>query len=510
MASAALLAISLYVLMGAGQPPTDRTRPAVTLPAGRVVGTSTGSVSRYLGIPFGAAPVRFDPPKPVDNWQGTYDASQYKPGCIQEFKYPATARNQIMKWFNSPPNPAGESEDCLYLDVFAPANAEEGSKAVMVWLFGGDFAFGTGSLPLYDGTSFAETQDVVVVTPSYRTNVFGFPGSPEKPMSEQNLGLLDQRLALEWVQRNIHRFGGDPDRVTLFGESAGGASVEILVTNPPTPVPFVGAIVHSGQGSVDFRTNNSAVSWKRLSKAAGCDSDRAAQLSPIYDGGVTYNGTGRRDRLSSTPTDSRIARVPLLIGSNANESSMFIYGQTDIKAFLAKSLPQLANRTDELLDAYPEYDSAGGPINLKLAAIVTEFRFQCPIKIVAEESAAVGIPTWRYYFDAGFPNTDIFPGSGAYHSSEISLVFGTYPRNGSTPYQVEVSRAMQKVWADFAKDPSRGPGWAAVPQISIFGGGVRPGGDDGTGKPVMEVGDPTNIDKRCLLYKDIYDDETLV
>ncbi|PHH69000.1 hypothetical protein CDD83_5863 [Cordyceps sp. RAO-2017] len=161
----------------------------VTMPAGRVMGQSTGTTHNYFGIPFAAPPERFEPPRAARRWKGTYDATRHKPACVQKFRYPHDARNRTMSWFNSPPPPGGESEDCLYLNVFAPAGATSGSnKAVMFWVFGGGFSFGSGMLPLYDGTSFAENQDVIVVTPNYRTNIFGFPGSPDKPDGEQNLG----------------------------------------------------------------------------------------------------------------------------------------------------------------------------------------------------------------------------------------------------------------------------------------------------------------------------------
>lgn len=193
MSPIALLVLAVHLAKSLGQR-FDGTnaaidRPTVSLSAGVVVGTSTGPVDRFLGLPFGKAE-RFDPPQPVPSWEEAYDASQYKPSCIQKFQYPEGARNRSISWFSTPGPPAGESEDCLYLNIFTPAGAATGSnpKPVMFWLFGGGFSFGTGTLPLYDGASFAENQDVIVVTTNYRTNVFGFPGSPEKPQTEQNLG----------------------------------------------------------------------------------------------------------------------------------------------------------------------------------------------------------------------------------------------------------------------------------------------------------------------------------
>ncbi|PHH90459.1 hypothetical protein CDD83_3591 [Cordyceps sp. RAO-2017] len=182
-----VFAVRLVTASGAGWDAGSR-RPIVTLSAGRVAGTSAGSVNRFLGVPFANPPVRFEPPEPADSWDNTYDASQSKPACVQKFKYPEDARNRTISWFNTPPPPAGESEDCLYLDIYAPADARPGSKAVLFWLFGGGFSFGSGSLPQYDGTSFVQNQDVVIVSPNYRTNIFGFPGSPEIPLSGQNLG----------------------------------------------------------------------------------------------------------------------------------------------------------------------------------------------------------------------------------------------------------------------------------------------------------------------------------
>ena len=168
---------------------TTNTRPTATIDSGVVVGTTTSlpfssnTVNKFLGIPFAEPPVRFSPPQPVEPWQSTYDASEYKPACIQQFNHP-----KIIEWFDTPGPPAGESEDCLNLNVYAPASAAEGSKAVLFWIYGGSFVFGSGSSHLYDGSSFAANEDIVVVTINYRTNVFGFPGSPDVSKEEKNLG----------------------------------------------------------------------------------------------------------------------------------------------------------------------------------------------------------------------------------------------------------------------------------------------------------------------------------
>ncbi len=191
----ALLALASYVTTASSAPYNyTNARPTATIDSGVIAGTTTSLpssailVSKFLGVPFGAPPVRFNPPQPPAPWQTIYDASEYKPSCIEKFNYPEVARNQTIEWFSTPGPPAGESEDCLNLNVFTPAYASQGSKAVLFWIHGGAFGFGSGSLPLYDGTSLAANHDVVVVTINYRTNVFGFPGSPDLPEADRNLG----------------------------------------------------------------------------------------------------------------------------------------------------------------------------------------------------------------------------------------------------------------------------------------------------------------------------------
>tara|TARA_R110002003_G_scaffold198_14_gene15511 strand:- start:1649 stop:2287 length:639 start_codon:yes stop_codon:yes gene_type:complete len=168
-------------------------RPSATLDSGIVAGTSTPipsaphKVNKFLGVPFAAPPQRFSPPQKAAPWQSVYDASAHRSACIQQFDYPEEERERIIEWLNTPGPPAGESEDCLYLDIYAPSKGKK-PKAVLFWIHGGVFIYGSGSLPLYDGSSFAANHDVVVVTINYRLNVFGFPGSPELSEGQRNLG----------------------------------------------------------------------------------------------------------------------------------------------------------------------------------------------------------------------------------------------------------------------------------------------------------------------------------
>lgn len=174
-------------------------RPTATIDTGVVAGTVTAvpssdvNVAMFLGIPFAQRPVRFLPPRPALAWESVYDASEYKPSCHQMFRGTGEERERRIRQFNTPPPSAGESEDCLNLNIYTPAGAEPGSKAVLFWIYGGAFDFGANSLPLYNGAGFAAHEDIVLVTINYRINLFGFPGSPGLAFGAKNLGFVGFR-----------------------------------------------------------------------------------------------------------------------------------------------------------------------------------------------------------------------------------------------------------------------------------------------------------------------------
>lgn len=232
-----------------------------------------------------------------------------------------------------------ESEDCLYLNVYAPSTpAPADGRTVMFWIYGGAFQFGHASSPYYDGSKFASDEDVIVVSANYRTNVFGFARSPELPVSQQNLGFLDQRFALQWVQRNIAAFGGSPHKVTLFGESAGAFSIDALLTSFPansTP-PFRGAILQSGQYSFKQLAEVDSVSnWHNLSAQFNCPGAfqsnltclRAVDAREIRDyieiNSLAFDPVHDDVTLVANPALKRqsgnIAKIPVLGGTNAQD-----------------------------------------------------------------------------------------------------------------------------------------------------------------------------------------------
>lgn len=409
----------------------------------------------------------------------------------------------------------------------------------MFWIYGGALQFGNAGQAAYDGSSFAAYQDVIIVSANYRTNVFGFVGSPELPLTGQNPGFFDQRLGLEWVQQNIAAFGGNPSKVTIFGESAGAGSVDRLVTTLPGTKLFRAAITESGQASINpSPSTNATVAWNTLVQMLNCTTaasqlacvrskpatviqtiiDQAALIFTPTSDGVTQLVNGQAARLAGN-----IAKVPLLTGTNAQEGRVFVVGDNNLTAFLATFFAGQTQYQRLLAAAYPVgglYPTAYDAI----AQIFTEEVFQCvshfscipihlsfeeprlihfhqPAAIVANATAALGIPTWRYFFNASFPNTQSYPGLGVFHSSEISIVFGTYPTVNVTAQEYALSKFMQGAWANFAKNPTGGPGWNALGTFPADGdlGDLGPAGSSG-----VTIIPQYPLDARCGLFAPVY------
>lgn len=461
--------------------------PTATIDAGVVLGTTTSlpaataTVNKFLGIPFAKSPPeRFSPPESPGKFNEPINATSWSPACIQQFVYPKVSQEFVEYVFNNPA-PA-ESEDCLYLNVYAPSTpAPADGRSVMFWIYGGSLQFGNAGQHAYDGSWFASYEDVIVVTANYRTNVFGFPSSPEIPITQRNLGFLDQRFALDWVQRNIAAFGGSPEKVTIFGESAGAFSVDALLTSYPagSKPPFRGAICESGQYS--YRANpftSQLPSWERLSQALGCPGSYSSDLACVRAANATtikniideqiieFNPEPDNVTLVSDPAQRRlngdIAHIPVLGGTNAQEGRVFTVG-TNASTILQEFLPNQTALQDYILAAYPIGSPGIANSWDQAAQIFTDYIFQCACAAWANATASVGIPAWRYYFNASFYNEQAYPQLGVYHSSEIELVFGTYYTNGnSTTQEYALSNTMMGAWARFAKNPMGGPGWNQV------------------------------------------------
>jgi carboxylesterase type B len=399
--------------------------PTVTLDTGVWKGVPTqqaGSsvtVHKYLGLPFAAPPLRFGAPNPPVASTAQKNADTLPPACIQA---------GAVGGFSSGGPPSGDSEDCLYLNLFAPAptNITTAGKSVLVWFFGGALQFGTGSLAGYDGTSFATNQDIILIAPNYRTNVFGFPGEiPGVPIRERNLGFLDQRMALEWVQQNIAKFGGDPKKVTIFGESAGARSVNFhLLTNNPKNPPFRGVIMQSGSAHISPgvavpKASNAPSTPKPLpfvtvAGKVGCSDEKSiiecmrkvpadqikkaaastSQFGAVDDDGFTTVRDAERVR-----KEHLAGNVSLLIGTDADEqkATMSSQRQTTFNQYLDSTPWVTPKLKEQLIKAYPfgpnqfyknDYDA--------MVAIATDVGFTCVTSRESKVSAEAG---YREYLE---------------------------------------------------------------------------------------------------------------
>ncbi|KAI8238895.1 hypothetical protein K4K53_004354 [Colletotrichum sp. SAR 10_77] len=479
------LLLSSTLFLQALAAPANNARaatPSVTIASGVVVGaTSAPGANTYLGIPFAKSPPeRFSPPQAPAKWTTPLTATAFKPACIQQFSDSGNAQTLQKAIFGNPTGPlTAESEDCLYLNVFTPPTATPTSKkAVMFWIFPGNLQFGTASLPIYDGSTLAVAQDVVVVTINYRTNIFGFSNSPEVATGSQNAGYLDQRFALQWVQDNIASFGGDPKRVTIFGESAGGESVKQLLANPPSPLPFAAAIMESQQSLL---LGSGLDSYNKVLKQFSCADiaclrkvDATAIKAYIESAALVFppvagDGTATKDVRPSI-SGKTWPKIPVMIGTTLNEARAFLAvdGMNDGSGAMSDALSMVgitdAATKNSILSKYA-LQGFNDPYILA-DRIITDAVFTCTTSTLASYLASNGYTAYRYRYDPSFTSTSIFANAGSYHTSEIPSVFGTYGQyakwGAASAQQTKLSSWMQGVWGGFAKNPAGGVGWTKL------------------------------------------------
>lgn len=460
---------------------------------GRVVGTLSGDgqVRSFLGIPYAAPPVgplRWKPPQPAAKWSGVRSATSFGPRCMQTKLFPDMV-------FRDP----GPSEDCLTLNVWVPAGKNAAPLPVMVWIHGGGFVTGGSSEPRQDGEHLAR-KGVIVVSMNYRLGIFGFFALPSLRAESAkhaagNYGLMDQASALEWVHRNIAAFGGDPNKVTIFGESAGSISVNALMASPLLRGSFVGAIGESGgaltgpgltflsqrvsdqRGEKFARSafKNSSLSFLRSVSAA--DLLKAATAAPHSEETFWPNVDG--DFLPESVADifakGEQSHVPLLAGWNKDEGSQAVLDQPEKptpESLRAMAEKRFGPRAQEFLNVYAASNDA------EALRVAEDFAGDAFIAYSTwqwlEAQVKTGnSPVYRYRFDLGSPGDPFHPALLAFHSDDIEYVFGTLDsRHGAKwrPEDYKLSELMQNCWTNFAKsgDPN-GPGLPRWPTYNKAG-----------------------------------------
>ena len=481
MRLAALIAAGF--LLAASCAAAQTPRPRVTLRAGALEGVAAESGAIFKGIPFAQPPVgdlRWRPPAAPKSWKGARDASAPGAACAQFVRGAAT----------------GE-EDCLYLNIWTPEWPLRGRHPVMLWFFGGANSNGSANNPVFDGAALAK-QGVVVVTANFRVGAMGFLAHPalsaESPKkSSGNYTLLDQIEALRWIKANIARFGGDPARVNVFGQSSGSYDILLLMTSPLAKDLFVNAIAQSGQFlaydgpmpkaraeelgesiAADLKApSDGTLSYLRSLPAAQVMEAAAKWLrtEPGTDTGLLTNIDGwvLPEAPARVWAEGRQMAIPLLLGNNSREITPQ-FPLEEVRRQIGAKYGDLAPRA---LDAYGLANGAAGNADPLLGGAgsqwMTDIVQRCPANLEADWHAAKN-PTWRYQFERAIPGREA---AGSTHGAEVAFVFGALDRVADkpafTPDDQKTSELMQGYWTRFVKTGD--PNGAGAPEWPRAGGG---------------------------------------
>jgi para-nitrobenzyl esterase len=466
-------------------------RPEVRVGTGWVSGVAAAGVVSFKGIPYAAPPIgelRWRPPAPPAAWSGVRDGASFGSTCPQ--------MSRSTDWTSS------TSEDCLTVNVWKPQRHAAHALPVMVWIHGGAFISGASALPWYDGANLAR-HDVVVVSLNYRVGRLGFfahPAITRTAGSDEmlgNYGFMDQVAALEWVQANIAAFGGDPKNVTIFGQSAGGSSVDMLMLAPPAKGLFAKAISQSGfprwggkplrgvansaeDNGVEFATQNhitgdsaqTAAKLRALPLRDVMESEPPIDIDrttpePIVDGRLLVGNA------ASLLIDGKLAAVPLMLGGTSCDASIF--GDDYLASF---TFAEPKGQPFESL-------YRGAPRDATVEALTDRIETE-PARFQARAHKATGQPVWVYYFDYKHEPRHAGECAGAPHAADIPFVFGNLAatplpgmpdqRSRLTTADRRLSKLLMQYWLSFARrgDPN-GPG---RPHWSAF---------DLEGEPVMVI-----------------------
>jgi para-nitrobenzyl esterase len=467
------------------------TAPVVNTPAGRLEGRSEQALNVFKGIPYALPPVgplRWKAPAEMPRWTGVRRATDFGMACMQP-------RSKVVSIYTADPGPL--SEDCLTLNVWAPARAKK--APVFFYIHGGNLIGGSSHYPTFMGSKLA-ARGVVVVTINYRLGVFGWlahPGlSAESPLGiSGNWGLLDEIAALKWVRRNIASFGGDPANVTIAGQSAGALSVMYLMASPASRGLFAKAIAESpymfstpelkqakyGTLSAEQFGVNLATALHAPDIAAL----RAMDAQTLLDGSIAagYPTVGTIDghilprQIADTFAKGEQAPVPFLTGFTSGEVRSLplllpppLSSPADYEAAVRDRYQDLA---DDFLHLYP-----AGDMRESLLSAVRDIIFDWSAERMVRSQTALGQPAFLYFWDHGYPAADT-AGVHASHSSEVPYVFGAldhlaphWPKMPDTPQEWALSDAVIGYWTSFARtgqpEAANAPAWPAYGSTAAY------------------------------------------
>jgi para-nitrobenzyl esterase len=456
--------------------------------AGTLVGTTDEvddkTVHVFRGVPYASAS-RFQAPTLVTSWTGTRGATTFSPAAPQPIGGPLDGL--VPGGFDGPT----DEHRCLTLNVWTPDPNASASKPVLVWFPGGAFTTGAASQPVYDGARFCAEQDAVIVTCNYRLGALGFLDM-RAAGGVANCGLRDAIAALEWVRDNIAAFGGDPERVSVFGESAGGGIVLHLCASPRARGLFAGAIVQSGATFNTLDDARAALVLEALLSELGLDDAKQLVDVPVDEllraqlvasgallgtvGMMPFHPMVDGDVLGAPPAEAlqsgAAARIPLIVGTTSDEMRLFLdlTGEPPARdrlcARVARTLGVDQARAGAIVTTY-ETALSTTDANEIWAALFSDIQMQVPADAMRDAHRAHG-PTFSYIFTWSAAN----PLLGACHGIDIPFTFGNFVEGwadfvGADQTAETVGRALRDAWATFARDGN--PGWAEAPATMVFG-----------------------------------------
>ncbi|XP_012666584.1 cocaine esterase [Otolemur garnettii] len=503
---ARLSAVACGLLLLFGVQGQDPASPIRTTHTGQVRGSLTHvkgtdvGVHTFLGIPFAKPPVgplRFAPPELPESWSGVRDGTSHPAMCPQDL---TSMNEEALTMFNVTMPSIPMSEDCLYLSIYTPAHTHEGSNLpVMVWIHGGALVMGMASM--YDGSMLAAFEDVVVVTIQYRLGVLGFFSTGDKHATG-NWGFLDQVAALRWVQQNIAHFGGNPDRVTIFGESAGGTSVSLHVVSPMSQGLFHGAIMESGVALLpSLMVSSSDKVSMMVANLSACDQvdsealvgclrgkseeeilaiNKAFKIIPgVVDG--SFLPKHPEELLASADFQP----VPSIIGVNNDEYGWVIpkvMGMDEPrKGTDREAWKDILQKTSQVLMLPPEIGDllleeymgdSGDPQTLQgqYQEMMADSMFVIPaLRVAHSQSSHAPVYFYEFQHKPSFFKDIKPPHVKADHGDEIFFIFRPNMRGNYieiTEEEEQLSRKMMKYWANFARNGN--PNGDGLPHWPVF------------------------------------------
>ncbi len=542
-----LLTTTLLLAACSSAPPELEPTDILQTPQGPVQGVlsaESAQIASYNGLPFAAPPVgdlRWAAPEPAANWSETRDASQFGARCMQPIGTEDGFFNRLIdghglsavksfaiKRVVAAQEPSPMSEDCLYLNVRTPVDAQD--LPVMVWIHGGGHQFGSGDFSYYQANALPE-QGVVLVTINYRLGAFGYMSHPALSADDPrgvsgNYGTLDQIAALKWVRENISAYGGNPDNVTIFGESAGAWSVTELMATPLAEGLFHRAILQSGASTYHLsQLEGDGQGWPeghangvRVAEALGLDNATAAELRALPAEMIRDNLPPLADEAFHHVRDGvvfplnvgvafktgQINAVPMLAGYNADEGTLFfpderqpsIYQKEiepgpreEILAGLQQEFPNGADRLLELYPLHEDWDKHG-------TQWMGDEIFGVNIRYAARQNAATGQPSWTYFWSRVPPSDK--QTIGAFHAAEIPFVFDSHEEVlGLTEDDAALTETMMSYWANFARNGN--PNGDNLPNWPQQSGDQWMHFSANTGRPITELETGVRREKLDLL-----------